>query len=184
MDWTRTILRRFRGALGNALVWAAAWFGASVVLVIGLYLLGNHEWQTFFRDLVRYSSEMSAIGFVTGGVFSLYLAGAYRHERVAELSVVQFTLGAGIVTLLVSIALIGGITVFQGWGWEAFRLDKLFIPVLLPAAILGGITGFGSLRLAKRAERLISAAQGPPSQIDRPHHRRTARCFPSAGSRV
>ena len=180
----KIIMRRLRGALGNALVWAAAWFAASVVMVVGLYLFGDHEWQTFARDLVKFSSEMAAIGFVTGAAFSLYLAGAYRHESLDDLSLVPFTLGASFVTLIVSIAVSGGITLFQGWGWETFRLDKLFVPILLPAAILGGITGFGSLRLASIAERRVSATQGPSSQIDRPHQRRALRRPPSTDGRA
>lgn len=163
----RMLTRRLRGALGNALVWAAVWLGASAPLVVGLYLFGNHEWHTFLRDLVKFSTEMGAIGFVTGGVFSLYLAGAYRDERLNDLSAVQFTLGAGCVTLIVSIAVIGGIVIYQGWGWETFRLDKFFVPLLLPATILGGLTGLGSLKLAQRprlASRTVEDLPGSGSQ--------------------
>lgn len=37
----KTILRRVRGAIGNALVWGAAWFGITLALLSILYVAGD-----------------------------------------------------------------------------------------------------------------------------------------------
>ena len=63
--------------------------------------------------------------------------------------------------------MIGGIVIYQGWGWETFRLDKFFVPLLLPATILGGLTGLGSLKLAQRprlASRTVEDLPGSGAQ--------------------
>lgn len=153
------IVRRLRGVLGNALAWAAAWFGASALAWVIAAAFGARHWLSSWEGLLQFSTEMAAVGFVMGGAFSAYLVGAFRNRRIEDLGLTRFTLGAGMVTGLVSVALIGAVTWLQGWGWGAFRLDKLLVPILLPAVVLGGMTGFGSLKMAQRG--LLEAGTAP-----------------------
>ena len=154
----KSIFRRLRGVFGNALAWAAAWFGASALVWIVASVFGVRDWLSSWDGLLQFSTEMAAVGFVMGGAFSAYLMRAFRNRRIEDLGVTRFTLGAATVTGLASIALIGAITWLQGWGWAAFRLDKLLVPIILPAVVLGGVTGFGSLKIAQRG--MLEAGSG------------------------
>lgn len=155
----KSIFRRLRGVLGNALAWAAAWFGASALVWIVASAFGVRDWLSSWEGLLQFSTEMAAVGLVMGGAFSAYLVRAFRNRRIEDLGLTRFTLGAALVTGLTSIALIGAITWLQGWGWSAFRLDKLLVPIILPAVVLGGVTGFGSLKMARRG--LLEAGNTP-----------------------
>ena len=158
----KSFFRRLRGVLGNALAWAAAWFGASALVWILASVFVVRDWLSSWESLIQFSTEMAAAGFVMGGVFSAYLVRAFRNRRIEDLGLAKFTLGAALVTGLTSIALIGAITWLQGWGLGAFRLDKLLVPIILPAVVLGGVTGFGSLKMARRG--LLEAGPTPDAR--------------------
>ena len=154
----KSIFRRLRGVFGNALAWAAAWFGASALVWIVASAFGVRDWLSSWENLLQFSTEVAAVGFVMGGAFSTYLMRVFRNRRIEDLDVTRFTLGAATITGLTSIALIATITWLQGWGWAAFRLDKLLVPIILPAIVLGGVTGFGSLKMAQRG--MLEAGSG------------------------
>jgi hypothetical protein len=143
-----SFLRRLRGALGTALTWAAAWFGVGFLFIttINVFHLG------IFRQYGRYSlsvglgwaAQMAAVGFVTGGAFSLYVATALRGRRLEDLRPVRFAFAGSLVAVLVSLGWYGVMAGLYG------VMPNLFWPILLPAA-LGGAASYGSIALAQRA---------------------------------
>lgn len=145
----KRFVRRLRGALGNALVWAVGWFGAGFLLItaINIFGIGTFRRYTTFAllDALRYATSMAVVGFVTGGAFSMYVAAAFRNQQLQDVSPGRFALGGALVAVLLSLGLIGIIT-----GFEVFLLEDLVIPIVMPA-ILGGATGYASIKLAKRA---------------------------------
>ncbi len=145
----RLILRRLRGALGNAVTWAVAWFGTGFLFITAVNVLK----LGFFRQYVgfslssalEYAATMAVVGFVTGGAFSLYVATAFRDKRLQDLSPARFALGGGLVAVLLSLGVLGVVT-----GFDVFLLKDLIWPILLPA-VLGSVTGYGSIKLAQKA---------------------------------
>ncbi len=58
-------LRRLRGAFGMGLTWAAAWFGAGMLLLLGCLLVTGSTGAD-----VPYPLGFGAFGFVAGVTFS------------------------------------------------------------------------------------------------------------------
>ena len=56
---------------------------------------------------------MAVVGFVTGGAFSLYVATAFRDERVQDLRPARFALGGGLVAVLLSLGVLGMVPGFD-----------------------------------------------------------------------
>jgi len=160
----RTILRRIKGALGNALTWGAMWFGATFALLAVVNFLADGRVVPFWEllpSMVLLSGWNALVGFITGGAFATYIAGNFRGRRIEDLSPGRFAVGGSLIavplTLVVVIwARVGAIS-------ELPLLQDLYMPMLLSAA-LGGFTGFGSLKLAQ------SALPGPSSTPDELGH--------------
>jgi hypothetical protein len=141
-------LRRLRGALGTALTWAAAWFGAGFLFITLNHVLGLIPFRVytelFLSNALRYATQMALVGFVTGGTFSLYVASTFRRERLEDLSPGRFALGGALVAVLLSLGLLG---VSPGYG--VLLLRDLGVPLGM-AAVLGGGTSYASIKLAQR----------------------------------
>ena len=154
----RLIFRRLRGAVGTALAWAAAWFGAGFLFItaINVFQLGAFRRYTTFSlwDALEYGMTMATVGFVTGGAFSLYVIAAFRDKRLEDISPTRFALGGGLVAVLLSLGVIGVVS-----GFEVFLLQDLFWPIVLPA-FLGSLTGYSSISIARKALPAARATTG------------------------
>lgn len=151
----RLILRRLRGAIGNAFVWGTLWFLAGIISIVGFGLLQTSRaaswelWGTWevWRAIFRFATPVAAIGAVTGGAFSAYIAANFRNSRLHELSPGRFALGGGLVTTLLSLLFMCALSLRSGWG---LPLLGDVLPVLGVSVVVGSVTGFASLKLAKR----------------------------------
>lgn len=143
----KTIVRRLRGALGNALVWGTGWFVAAYGLFTGYAILSSLtplSW-VFSAGALLGAVRIGVVGALTGALFSAYIAANFRHQKLQDISASRFALGAGLVTALpiLLISLWGNLTT----GWPFFLRDVL--EPLLYYGPIGIITGYGSIRLAK-----------------------------------
>ncbi len=130
----KTILKRIRGAVGNALVWGAGWFGVTLALLSILHVTGSSPLPSW-EWVLRGATSMGATGFLTGGAFSAFLSFAYRDRRLLDINVSWFALGGAVV------AGVGGAVIANG---------------ALLGAIFGGVTAAGTIKLAKLASRRLS----------------------------
>ena len=130
----KTILKRLRGAIGNAVIWGAAWFGITLALLSILYVAGDSPLMSW-ELVLRGASSMGATGFLAGGGFSAFLALAYRDRRLLDINTGWFALGGAVV------AGVGGALIANG---------------ALLGAIFGGVIAAGTIKLAKRASRRLS----------------------------
>lgn len=144
----KLIFRRLRGALGTALTWAVVWFGAGFLFVTLNRVLGLIPFRIyteFFLSIaLRYATQMAFVGFITGGTFSLYVASTFRKARLEDLSPGRFALGGGLVAVLLTLALLG-----VSPGYSMLLLSDLVVPLGM-SAVLGGGTGYASIKLAQR----------------------------------
>jgi hypothetical protein len=130
----KTILKRLRGAIGNAVIWGAAWFGITLALLSILYVAGDSPLMSW-ELVLRGASSMGATGFLAGGAFSAFLGFAYRDRSLLDINIGWFALGGAVV------AGVGGAVIANG---------------ALLGAIFGGVTAAGTIKLAKRASRRLS----------------------------
>jgi hypothetical protein len=134
-------LRRIRGAVGMGLTWAAAWFGAGMIMVLGLLLV------TGTRADVPFPLVFGVFGFVAGVTFSGVLGLVEGRRRFDQMSLPRFAgWGASggflLSTIFVLAVALAGDPAFV---WNLLVLGPIF-------AVAGAGSAAGSLALARRAE--------------------------------
>lgn len=136
-------VRRIRAAVGMGFTWAAAWFGAGIMLLL----------VPGFDADVPFPILFALLGFGAGITFSGILGIIEGRRRFDQMSLARFT-GWGAVGGLV---LSGMFVVAVALGGEALWGELLVLgPVF---ALAGAVCAAGSLALARRGERL--ELQGP-----------------------
>jgi len=143
-------LRRIRGAVGMGLTWAVAWFGAGMIILLGLLLVTGSTGAD-----VPYPLGFGAFGFVAGVTFSGILGIVEGRRRFDQMSLPRFA----------------------GWGAAGgFLLSAIFVVVVAlsedPAflgnlvvlgpvfAVAGAGSAAGALALARRAEDRVLLEAG------------------------
>lgn len=126
-------LRRFRGAIGVGLTWAAAWFGAGLLLLL---VVG------FGAADVPFPLFFGLLGFLAGATFSVILGIRGSQRRFDELSLPRFAGWGAAGGLLLS----GIVALAAGAAGELLVLAPVF-------ATAGAISAAGTLALARRAQR-------------------------------
>lgn len=125
-------LRRLRGAIGIGLTWAAAWFGAGMVLLL---VVGVGAADVPFPLL------FGLLGFLAGATFSGILGILGARRRFDQMSLPRFAGWGALGGLLLS----GVVALAAGPGGELLVLAPVF-------ALAGAISAAGTLALARRAE--------------------------------
>ena len=125
--------RRIRGAIGSGLTWAAAWFGAGMVL-LAIVGLGAAD--------VPFPLFFGLLGFLAGATFSVILGVVARRRRFDELSLPKFAGWGALGGLLLSVI----VALAAGPGAELLVVGTVF-------ALAGAISATRTLALARRAER-------------------------------
>ena len=99
-------------------------------------LLGGAGWS--WEMVFRLAASQWVTGFLTGGAFSVVLALAYRNKRLSEINASGFALFGGFVAVVFS----------------------LIVPGAAPfvAAVLGGATAGGTIKVAQRAAQKLRDA--------------------------
>jgi hypothetical protein len=131
-------LRRIRGAIGIGLIWAGAWFGAGLILLL---LVGVGAADVPFPLL------FGLLGFLAGITFSGVLGIVERRRRFDHLSLPSFAGWGATGGLLLSVVFV----VVVALAGDTTLLDDLvFLGPLF--AVAGAGCAAGSLALARRAE--------------------------------
>lgn len=155
----RTFLRRVKGAAVNALAWGFVWFWLGIGVSLFFRLPGGFAGDTVSLLLQTLMAGFAAgiFGAAIGGGFSLFIATNFRHQRVESLSAWRFALGGGLVTaaavLLTTYATGPNGLIDQALVDPAMFYGTLAIQMLVAGAV-GGLTAFGTIRLAQRGAEL------------------------------
>lgn len=135
-------LRRIRGAIGMGLTWAAAWFGAGMVMLFGFLLATGSTGAD-----VPYPLGFGAFGFLAGVAFSGILGVVERRHRFDEMSLPRFAAWGAAGGLLLSVIFVLVVAIVE---------DPTFLRTLLilgPVfAVSGAASAAGSLALARSGE--------------------------------
>ena len=147
----KQLLRGIGGAIGIGLTWAAAWFGAGILLA---------RVPGFYSDL-PFALLFAPLGFVTGIIFSGILVVIEGRRRFDRVSLSRFA-GWGAVSGL----LLSGIFVVAA----ALRGESLWGELLVfgpPLAMASAVCAAGSLAMARRAERReLRGPSGDPAEAE------------------
>jgi len=143
--------RRIRGAIGMGLTWAAAWFGAGILLA---------RVSSSNPDL-PFALLFAPLGFVTGIIFSGILVGIEGRRGFDRTSLSRFAGWGAASGLLLSGILVVAAALRGGAVWGEFLL---FGP---PLTIASAVCAAGSLAVARRAERReLRGPGGDPAEAE------------------
>jgi len=149
----KNILRRLRGALGNALVWASTWFIAAFPLTVIFRVFGLGS-GPFWQGAMGIAPLYAGMGFLAGAAFSLYLGIAGRNRRLNELRPGWVALGTGIATVL----LLPPLGVFVG--------DAPLSRAIEVASFAGVLAGFTALAQIKIAQKALTPGEEGPDELE------------------
>jgi hypothetical protein len=125
-------LRRIRAAIGIGLTWAAAWFGAGLVLLLVVGVgAADVPFPLFF----------GLLGFLAGVTFSGVLGVVEGRRTFDQMSLPRFAAWGAVGGLLLS----GLVVLAAGLAGEFLVLGPVF-------ALSSAVSAAGSLALARRAE--------------------------------
>lgn len=152
----RGILRRLRGAIGNAVVWAGSWFVGAFGLAATLYAVVDLP-MPFWTFTLGVAQNVAAMGFLTGGAFSLYLGIAGRRKTLAELRPVRFGVWGGLIAGL----LVPG--TYLAMNLAVGVPLSLMTPSLIAAAgvsaLFGSVTAYATIRIAQSAPAELTGGE-------------------------
>lgn len=124
--------RRIRGATGMGLIWALAWFGAGMILLL---IVGPDAAD------VPFPLFFGLLGFLAGLTFSGILALFDGRRRIEEMSLPRLAAWGAAGGLLLATVF----SVAAGLATELIGLGPIF-------ALAGAASAAGSLALARRGE--------------------------------
>ena len=142
------LLRRMRGAVGNALVWAVGWATAAVAL-LGAFLLagwGAVPITTPWVLLGVAALNAATSGFVTGLMFSVYLSLTHSDGSLLGLSVGRSALAGGAIAASLPLLMSGAWMVLSG---AAIPLGVYLYGAVAPC-IFGAVTAGGTVFAVRR----------------------------------
>ena len=151
----KNIFRRLRGALGNALVWAGTWFLLAFPLHLMYWVFGvrlGPFWERALGVMLTYAG----VGFLAGGVFSLYLSIAGRNQRLKELKPGRVGLGSAVT--------VGVVIPGMFWYFGNPQIDVL--SGIIISSTIGIFAGGTALAQVKVAQRALKAGEGGPAELE------------------
>lgn len=142
--------RRVRGAIGMGLTWAAAWFGAGMIMLLGFLLTTGGTGAD-----VPYPLGFGAFGFVAGVAFSGVLGLAEGRRRFDQMSLPRFAAWGAVGGFVLATVFVALVALVDDPGF----LSNLLVlgPVF---AVAGAGSASGALALARKAEGGESLASG------------------------
>lgn len=151
----KKLLRRLRGTLGNAAVWAGTWFLAAFPLHVLYWVAGIRNgpfWEGALGVMLTYAGG----GFLAGGVFSLYLSIAGRNQGLRELKPGRVGLGSAVV--------VGAVIPGLAWYFGDPQIDVL--SGIIISSTIGAFAGGTALAQVKLAQRALTAGEGSPEELE------------------
>ncbi len=154
----KSILRRIRGALGNAVVWASAWFLAAFPLTAVFWAFGLMSSVPFWPFAFGTAQTLAGMGFLAGGAFSLFLSVAGRHKRLIDLGPIRIALGSGLIAGVLVPAFGVVVNAFGGY-------PVTVEPTIMIAMISGGLAGVTALGTIKVAQSALAPGGDGPDEM-------------------
>lgn len=147
-DW----LLRLRGMVLMCLTWAAGWALAGLLTGAASLATPFLPWDAFFRIFDAPLPALGMPGFIGGALFSIIIGLAESRGKFEEMSLGRFGAwgaSAGLLLSLVPAAMVAvGLAELNRPGLGLWKLTAV---ICGPLTLLGAVSGFASLLLARRA---------------------------------
>ncbi len=149
-----TLLRRVRGLIGSAVIWAVGWM--VVTLPLSLWQLSgvNLPWPLWWSMLGRMTYLWGMSGAAAGAVFALMMMLAERRRSLQGLSALRVAiwggLGALALPLTVSIA-------SHGFAGLVGRYPLTTLTLYGVTIVAGAVSAVGALKIARAPHRNLLA---------------------------
>ncbi len=157
----RRWLKRLRGYLVLALLWAVAWAVAGLLIGVSSRLLPWLPWNAFFAVFDAPLPALAVPGFIGGALFSVLLGIGEHRRRFDELSVCRFAgwgaVGGLLLTMIPASAVLSGSATGADLAHEFWAITSILV---VPLTALSAASAAGSLWLARRAAPPIALAAG------------------------
>lgn len=137
----RKWMRRVRGAIGMGITWAAAWFGAGMLMLVTSLLLTGSTGAD-----VPYPVGFGALGFIAGVSFSGVLGLVEGRRRFDEMSLPRFAGWGAAGGILLATAFVSLVSLIEG--------PSFFQNLVVLAPVFGGAgaaCAAGTLAIARKA---------------------------------
>ena len=150
----KSVLRRLRGAIVNALVWGATWFtGAFTVFGAMELIWGLDSPIAPWRLILAVATNVGTTGFITGFAFSAYLRLRHFDRPLLGIRVGRTALMGGTVAAAVSLGV--GALIRASMGLPIGLGDVIAgVPMV---AVFGAATAGATLHIAQRSARALTA---------------------------
>lgn len=146
------IFRRLRGAFGNAVVWGAAWSALGTAVFATLKVAGILPQGVSWLDAIMIAGRLGILGGIAGAAFSAVIGLLYGGRRLSDISALRFGVRGGIVAgLFVPVFFQTMNLLSGGWVPMTFIWDDILL-----ATLFGGVAAGASLKLAQRAQTMLS----------------------------
>lgn len=157
MKW----LKRFRGAIGMGLTWAAGWAVGGLLIGVASIVLPGLPWHAFFAVFDAPLPALAVPGFFAGAFFSIVLSIAGRRRRFSELSLSRVTAWGAVGGLMLTLFPFALVAVgLASRGGSDVGTWQILTVMGGPFILLSAASAAGSLMLARRAEDRTSLELG------------------------
>lgn len=150
----KRILRRIRGALGNAVTWGLSWIAGGTSVLGLLHLTGLFRLADPSEIFTFLVPVLGVTGFLTGIAFSTFLTLAFRDQHVLEIRTGRFALGGAVIAGLICPLIVFASPLAPALGAST----TILLATELWTVALGSLTAGTSLKLAQRSSRNLSDA--------------------------
>lgn len=156
-----TLIRRLRGTLGNAAVWAGGWFAVALAIFVTFRVLGGAP-ETSWVEGLEVAAKFGIVGGVAGTAFASAIRFLYHGRRLSEIRWVRFGIGGAVVTGVFMPVFFQTMNWLSGTGlvpWELLLDDALL------TAVFGGAAAAVSLKIAQHAA--VALPDATEDRVDR-----------------
>ncbi len=171
---SESIFRTLRGVVGNALVWGAGWFAATLVVLATLRVIGADSESGSWVPELQFAARSGIMGAIAGTAFATFIRLWYRGRRLSDLNWVRFGLGGALVIGLFVPAFLVVARLLSG---DDFLPLSALLRNGFVGAVFGGAAAGVSLKLAQLADRYL-----PDRSHDQPDLLESGDLLASAGT--
>lgn len=150
----KSVLRRLRGAIGNAMVWGVTWFSGAFCVFGAMELIwGLDSAVAPWRLILAIATNVGVTGLVTGFAFSAYLRLRHFDRPLLGIRVGRTALVGGTVAAAFSLG-VGALLRLSGGLPIALGDVIAGVPMV---ALFGAATAGATLHIAQRSARALTA---------------------------
>lgn len=150
--------RRMRGTIRNAAVWGIGWVVLGFAATMVMRMTGIVDAPVLVFDALEIGLKIGVGGGIAGAAFSAFIAFAYRHRRIQDISWLKFGVGGAVVTTVSITGFVQGASVLGGSGLVPWRYMN-------PTLGMFAVFGFGAAAISMKLAQWATSRVPDPEAI-------------------